>query len=114
MKVGSHLGDLREVGVKEMQDPVGWQCFDLREANKDKRPVGAFVVQLAVLQNHQNGRDTHIRQVAWLSFTFVCSFTFYIHFARFAQRFCENSTLLLVLVIGKFWDALVFEIFCIC
>ena len=26
-------------------------------------PVRAYVLQIAVLSNHQNGRDTHIRQV---------------------------------------------------
>lgn len=24
-----------------------------------------FLLQVAVLANHQNGRDTHIRQVSW-------------------------------------------------
>lgn len=26
-------------------------------------PVRAYVLQIAILSNHQNGRDTHVRQV---------------------------------------------------
>ena len=29
----------------------------------DSEILRAFLVQLAVLSNHQNGRDTHIRQI---------------------------------------------------
>ncbi|EJW71731.1 hypothetical protein WUBG_17358 [Wuchereria bancrofti] len=35
--------------------------IDLRDA--DGGPSRAFVLQLQVVQNHQNGRDTHIRQM---------------------------------------------------
>lgn len=29
----------------------------------EARPVRTFMVQVAILQNHQNGRDTHLRQI---------------------------------------------------
>uniref|UniRef100_A0A914WD19 Anaphase-promoting complex subunit 10 n=1 Tax=Plectus sambesii TaxID=2011161 RepID=A0A914WD19_9BILA len=61
VRIGSSLSDLREVRQKEFTEPAGWQIIDLRMSNG--RPSRAFVVQLAVIQNHQNGRDTHIRQV---------------------------------------------------
>ena len=33
-------------------------------ACRDKKPyLKAFFVQVAILSNHQNGRDTHVRQV---------------------------------------------------
>ncbi|CAD5206274.1 unnamed protein product [Bursaphelenchus okinawaensis] len=42
-----------------LSEPVGWQAIDLR---RDKQKfVRAFVVQVQILQNHQNGRDTHVR-----------------------------------------------------
>jgi len=31
--------------------------------SNDRAPVRANFLQLAVLANHQNGRDTHIRQI---------------------------------------------------
>lgn len=30
---------------------------------RDGTPLKAFLVQVAVLLNHQNGRDTHLRQI---------------------------------------------------
>ena len=32
-------------------------------ASACRGPLKAFFIQLAVLNNHQNGRDTHLRQV---------------------------------------------------
>ena len=28
-----------------------------------ERPIRTYMVQIAVLSNHQNGRDTHMRQI---------------------------------------------------
>ncbi len=53
---------LQEVRVVELEEPSGWVVVPLTiEATNE--PLRAFYVQLAVLANHQNGRDTHIRQV---------------------------------------------------
>ncbi|KAF8386899.1 hypothetical protein PRIPAC_76041 [Pristionchus pacificus] len=54
---GIHLDDEFEQSFTE---PVGWQIFDLRRRSYAKR---AFVLQLQIVQNHQNGRDTHIRHM---------------------------------------------------
>lgn len=35
------------------------QAIDLRDY--DERPSRTFVILLQVVQNHQNGRDTHVR-----------------------------------------------------
>ncbi|XP_022647762.1 anaphase-promoting complex subunit 10-like isoform X3 [Varroa jacobsoni] len=40
VRVGSHFHDLQELDVVELQEPSGW-----------------------ILSNHQNGRDTHLRQI---------------------------------------------------
>lgn len=34
-------------------------------------PVRAYVLQIAILSNHQNGRDTHVRQVKLFSPEYV-------------------------------------------
>jgi anaphase-promoting complex subunit 10 len=45
--------------VMNFNEPVGWQVLDLRRANQNS--VSAFIVQVQILHNHQNGRDTHVR-----------------------------------------------------
>ena len=42
-------------------DPNGWKIVDVR--TDARQPARAFIVQLQVVQNHQNGRDTHIRHM---------------------------------------------------
>ncbi|CAJ0950302.1 unnamed protein product, partial [Mesorhabditis belari] len=54
-----HLDDGLSVNFDE---PQGWQVIDLRSRGKGKA-ARAWVVQLQVLTNHQNGRDTHIRHM---------------------------------------------------
>ncbi|KAJ7521210.1 hypothetical protein O6H91_19G042700 [Diphasiastrum complanatum] len=53
---------LKEIKVVELVEPVGWVNVSLCP-NESKEFLRAFLVQLAVLSNHQNGRDTHIRQI---------------------------------------------------
>lgn len=53
---------LQEVRVVELEEPSGWVVVPLTTEGTNE-PLRAFYVQLAVLANHQNGRDTHIRQV---------------------------------------------------
>jgi len=75
IRAGSSLHDLQEVVTLELDEPSGWITVPLRSAgstgdlsrdramDSDDRCLRAHVVQLAVLQSHQNGRDTHIRQI---------------------------------------------------
>jgi anaphase-promoting complex subunit 10 len=42
--------------VKELVEPTGWVLFEFD-------PIWTFELVLVVVQNHQNGKDTHIRQV---------------------------------------------------
>ncbi|KAI6223641.1 Anaphase-promoting complex subunit 10 [Aphelenchoides fujianensis] len=57
---GSSILDLDEPPkTMNFQEPNGWQVIDLRPPGKTS--VRAFVVQVQILQNHQNGRDTHVR-----------------------------------------------------
>ena len=61
VRVGNHFNDLTEVEQIEMSEPSGWVTVPLRDL--DERPVRTYMVQVAVLANHQNGRDTHMRQI---------------------------------------------------
>ncbi|VDO19611.1 unnamed protein product [Heligmosomoides polygyrus] len=58
--LGSSLVHLDDGLPVEFNEPTGWQLIDLR-SRRTNRPSRAMVVQLQVVHNHQNGRDTHIR-----------------------------------------------------
>lgn len=81
VRCGTHAHDLLEVRSFAIEDAKvcshgegNWRCgahwcvvqgwIPLQLAEADDTPVYTNLVQLAVTQNHQNGRDTHLRQVA--------------------------------------------------
>jgi len=45
----------------ELNEPSGWFIVPLKDSRE--KPIRTFMVQIAVLSNHQNGRDTHMRQI---------------------------------------------------
>jgi len=61
VRCGTHFNDLQEVEVVEVTEPSGWVQIFLKDIRD--RPICTFMLQLAVLSNHQNGRDTHLRQI---------------------------------------------------
>eukprot|EP00123_Amoebidium_parasiticum_P002607 comp13868_c0_seq1/m.9628 comp13868_c0_seq1/g.9628 ORF comp13868_c0_seq1/g.9628 comp13868_c0_seq1/m.9628 type:complete len:190 (-) comp13868_c0_seq1:103-672(-) len=61
IRMGTHFHDLKELTLVDLEDPKGWYWLDLTEG--EHKGVRGHVVQIAILANHQNGRDTHIRQV---------------------------------------------------
>jgi len=61
IRCGTHFNDLQEQEVIELSEPVGWVQIFLKDMRD--RPIRTFMLQLAVLSNHQNGRDTHLRQI---------------------------------------------------
>jgi anaphase-promoting complex subunit 10 len=76
VRAGNSFHDLREVRVVDLDEPVGWTRVRLDDAGDEREkkngrggeggtgaPLRAYFIQLAVLSNHQNGRDTHVRQV---------------------------------------------------
>lgn len=84
IRIGSSHHDLQEVQVVDLREPDGWVRIPLAvppgsktraivrqeyASIRDKSFGGAFdfvrcfSIQIAVLSNHQNGRDTHIRCV---------------------------------------------------
>lgn len=61
VRAGNHFQDLQEVELIDLNEPNGWVVIPLKDSNDS--PVRAFLIQIAVMSNHQNGRDTHIRQI---------------------------------------------------
>lgn len=61
IRAGNFYNDLQEIEQIEMDKPAGWVVIKLKDANDAQ--VRAFHIQIAVLGNHQSGRDTHLRQV---------------------------------------------------
>lgn len=61
VRVGSSFHDLQELEAVDLTEPTGWVHIATRDAAG--HPVRTFFVQIAVLSNHQNGRDTHLRQI---------------------------------------------------
>ena len=76
---GMGVHDLQEFAEMSFEQPTGWIDVDFsnvgpieeddddddrKEVDWSKRPVlRAFLVQIKILENHQNGKDTHLRAV---------------------------------------------------
>lgn len=67
IKAGTGYHDLEEVRTVNLDEPHEWVSIPLRARKGGWSDNGgllrAHLVQLAVLSSHQNGRDTHIRQI---------------------------------------------------
>ncbi len=56
IRVGTRWSDVHTLRTEEVSEPQGWIVVPLAA-------VRARVLQILILANHQNGRDTHVRQV---------------------------------------------------
>ena len=66
LRIGSSPSDLYEITEVELEEPQGWVVIPLNGSGSMMSTSGfvrTHCLQLAVLSNHQNGRDTHLRQV---------------------------------------------------
>ncbi|OMJ71279.1 hypothetical protein SteCoe_30557 [Stentor coeruleus] len=62
--IGNAMTDMREVQNVELEEPTGWYNFALGKLiNGAYNPIKTHYVQLVILQNQHNGRDTHIRNM---------------------------------------------------
>lgn len=61
VRSGTNFNDLQEIEVIDLNEPAGWVVIPLKDLNE--RLVRAFMIQIAVIGNHQQGRDTHLRQI---------------------------------------------------
>lgn len=62
VRCGTNFNDLQEIEVVELTEPSGWVVVPLKDLND--RLVRSFMIQIAVTANHQQGRDTHLRQIS--------------------------------------------------
>ena len=68
IRAGTTFHDLQEIHVEELNEPSGWvTILPAREPAPDdagaQTALRTHFIQVAILANHQNGRDTHIRQI---------------------------------------------------
>ncbi|MGH0165235.1 UNVERIFIED_CONTAM: hypothetical protein FKN15_003348 [Acipenser sinensis] len=61
VRVGNNFHNLQEIRQLELVEPSGWIHVPLLDIVNN--PIRTFMIQIAVLANHQNGRDTHMRQI---------------------------------------------------
>ena len=53
--------DLKVESELDLYEPKGWKYVDLFD--EDHNYIRTFVLQIKITNNHQSGRDTHLRQV---------------------------------------------------
>jgi anaphase-promoting complex subunit 10 len=84
IRAGITFHDLEEIKEVELNEPVGWVSVPLyaepdpldedddndvdmdmnsESRNRRRKPVRTYLLQVCVVSMHQNGRDTHVRQV---------------------------------------------------
>lgn len=64
IRAGTNFHDLEDLTTVELDEPSGTILIPLVTSDENgSNFVCANLVQIAVLSNHQNGRDTHVRQV---------------------------------------------------
>jgi anaphase-promoting complex subunit 10 len=61
IRVGLHRNDLCDLCTIELDRPSGWTSASLLDI--DDQPFPTSVLQLIVLSNYQDGRDTRIRSI---------------------------------------------------
>ncbi len=67
ISIGTCLHDLSDIITVDMNEPCGWVVIDLTKSLKlqeeETNCIRAHLLQVKVLAMHQNGKDTHIRQL---------------------------------------------------
>ncbi|CAB4004447.1 anaphase-promoting complex subunit 10 isoform X1 [Paramuricea clavata] len=61
IRAGNSLDSLKQIDIVELDEPSGWLVVPVGGCTE--KPLKTFMIQIAVLTNHQNGRDTHMRQI---------------------------------------------------
>ncbi|KAF7126453.1 hypothetical protein RHSIM_Rhsim11G0151400 [Rhododendron simsii] len=63
IRAGDGFQNLKEIKSVELIKPTGWVYISLSGNDPRETFVNTFMLQIAVLSNHLNGRDTHVRQI---------------------------------------------------
>ncbi|KIP10971.1 hypothetical protein PHLGIDRAFT_114893 [Phlebiopsis gigantea 11061_1 CR5-6] len=65
VRAGTGPLDLQDCRVVSLEKPDGWFTFDVSmepaEDGEGFKPVHAYVIQVIIVANHMNGKDTHVR-----------------------------------------------------
>ncbi|KAI0084102.1 anaphase-promoting complex, subunit 10-domain-containing protein [Irpex rosettiformis] len=65
VRAGTGATDLQDCRVLSLDKPDGWFTFDVSAEPNDEgdgaKPVYAYVIQVIIVANHLNGKDTHVR-----------------------------------------------------
>jgi len=65
VRAGTGSSDLQDVRLVTFDKPNGWLLFDVymepAEEGDGYKPLHAYVLQVVVVSNHMNGKDTHVR-----------------------------------------------------
>ncbi|KAF4471245.1 anaphase-promoting complex subunit 10 [Fusarium albosuccineum] len=69
-KAGTSENNLIEFATMTLDSPTGWQQVPVAGAggDSDGNTLVAWVLQMQILENHQNGKDTHLRGIKIYSF----------------------------------------------
>ncbi|KHN99171.1 Anaphase-promoting complex, subunit 10/DOC domain protein [Metarhizium album ARSEF 1941] len=69
-KSGTSENNLIEFATMAMESPVGWQQVPVAGAggDPDGNTLVSYVLQMQILENHQNGKDTHLRGIKIYAF----------------------------------------------
>ncbi|KAL6184158.1 hypothetical protein ACLB2K_045562 [Fragaria x ananassa] len=60
---GDGFHNLKDIKTVELDKPRGWIYISLYGNDARETFVNTFMLQISVLSNHLNGRDTHVRQI---------------------------------------------------
>lgn len=52
---------MQQISNNEFNVIPGWEVIPVKDIHD--RPIRTYMIQIAVISNHQNGRDTHMRQI---------------------------------------------------
>ncbi|XP_021856440.1 anaphase-promoting complex subunit 10 isoform X2 [Spinacia oleracea] len=63
IRAGDGFHNMKEIKAVELVKPAGWVYISLSGNDARETFVNTFMLQIAVLSNHLNGRDTHMRQI---------------------------------------------------
>ncbi|XP_010526761.1 PREDICTED: anaphase-promoting complex subunit 10-like isoform X1 [Tarenaya hassleriana] len=63
IRAGDGFHNLKVIKNVELVKPTGWVYISLSGADPRETFVNTFMLQIAALSNHLNGRDSHIRQI---------------------------------------------------
>jgi anaphase-promoting complex subunit 10 len=66
IRSGTTIHDLVDITTIELNDPKGWVIVDLTDSSSqapNMLPLRTHLLQIRIVSMHQNGRDTHIRQI---------------------------------------------------